>query len=137
MAAGKHLGASRQEVYEVFINLPIGFGPLSKHTNDWFNTRQPSGDTSVDIFGPPHAVEAIEATFLLREDIGVAQVVARMVQIGLVEDWRDGLAWWEKAMEELLPSNKKIQEKLGDVYLTLYLLKSTGFVMFSVDTVRQ
>ena len=132
-------GVARQQVHMELQNLNLGFMPLNKHQDDWYSTMLPNVNIVVDIFGPGHGVKAIETTFRLNlETLSVIDPVMEVMFLtALGEDWEDGLKWVVAGLERLGPDNKKLQQKVGSAYLTLYFLESTESVMFSVDMERQ
>ncbi len=126
----------RGEVYARLKGLNIGLLPLSRHAADWFSTTLPNGDINIDIFGTASRTEAIETTFRLKSGTGAGQVARAVLQVTLGNDWQAGEAWVNRALGTLSVDRKKIQTKMGGMYLTLYLIPRTQSVMFSVDAER-
>ena len=134
-----HFGISRDQVYRKFQDLNIGLIPLDRHTNDWYSTRLRDGSIDIDILGPSSGVQAIESAFRLSPEVlaKMDPVVNTMLQIAMGDNWQDGVEWITEALERLSASHKKVQDKMGRIYLTLYLIPSIQSVMFSVDMERQ
>lgn len=126
---------SRQQLYEALQYLDIGLMPLVRHTDEMFNTRRSSGDIAIDIFGPANHVEAVEADFRLTARDDGAMVMGALLLLMLPEsEWDAGWDWLDQDLPSLSASQRKVQQQVGDMYLTLYFMPSRAAIIFSVDT---
>ncbi len=128
---------SHQAIYNEPNALNIGLLPLNRHTDNFYSTRQPNGAISIDTFGPAHQLDAVELTYRVKDAIAedVVRSLIALMESMVPDQVQEALKWVSKEIEGLGPENKKIQTRVGTMYLTLYHLPPNSVVV-SIDRER-
>ena len=129
---------SLAKAHNAFKALDIGFLALNQHTDEWCSITRSNGDITVDLYGPPSNMQAIETDFRLTARHDAATVMGTALELMLpASDEQAGWDWLEDTIDSLSGSRAKVQEKIGRMYLTIWVIPERASMMFSVDTVRQ
>ena len=133
--------ATRQEVYEALDSINLGLLPLDRQgMDDWWSTRLPNADITIDIFGPPDRVEAVEVWFrhgapasrnipLLVESLVATIIPGQQVQSTL---------WFRNSLNSMEPTvEQKQQTYIEGMYLTLQFAPKLNQYFFSIDIEKQ
>ena len=82
--------ASRQEVYRALDSLNIGLLPLDRQgMDDWWSTRLPNVDITIDIFGPEKRVEAVEMWYRQHVPESTVESIVEALVLSQPNCWQD------------------------------------------------
>ena len=129
---------SLAKVHNAFKALDVGFLGLNRHTDEWYSITRSNGDITVDMYGPPHNIQAIETDFRFSASYDAAMVMGTALELMLPADQEQrGWDWLENTTVSLSGDKVKVQEKIGRMYLTVWVIPERASMLFSVDTVQQ
>ena len=108
-------------------------GPLNRHADDLYSVVAPN--ILVDIYGYAYMVQAVEVSFPTgAEAEDVVRIVDVLISMVLPARRSEGWDWFEASLASMARTGTdKIQRRMGDVYLTLYLYQDGNRALFSVD----
>ena len=133
--------ASRQEVYEALDSLNLGLLPLDRQgMDDWWSTRLPNADITIDIFGPPDRVEAVEVWFRhgAPASRNIPLLVEALVATIIPEQEAQSMSWFRDSLESIEQTGEqKQQTSEGAMYLTLQWVENLNQYFFSIDEERR
>ena len=132
--------ASRQEVYEALDSLNLGLLPLDRHgMDDWWSTRLPNVDITIDIFGPEKRVEAVEMWYRQHvPESTVESIVEALVATIVPEQEAQSMSWFRDSLESIEQTREqKQQTSAGAMYLTFQWVPNLNQYFFSIDEERR
>ena len=132
--------ASRQEVYAALDNLSIGLLPLDRQgRDDWWSTRLPNADITIDIFGPEDRVEAVELWYRRSVPTSTAASVVEALAATIIPGQQvQSTSWFRNSLNSMEPTvEQKQQTYVEGLYLTLQYVPKLNQYFFSIDSEKQ
>ena len=132
--------ASREEVYQALESLNLGLLPLDRQgRDDWWSTRLPNADITIDIFGPEDRVEAVELWYRRSVPTSTAASVVEALAATIIPgEQARSMQWFSDSLEAIEQTgDQKQQTSVGPMYLTLYWAPRINQYFFSIDVEKQ
>ncbi len=132
--------ASRDEVYRALESLNLGLLPLDRQgRDDWWSTRLPNADITIDIFGPEDRVEAVELWYRRSVPTSTAASVVEALAATIIPgEQARSMQWFSDSLESIEQTGEQKQQTfVGAMYLTLQWGPKLNQYFFSIDSEKR
>ena len=132
--------ASREEVYRALESLNLGLLPLDRQgRDDWWSTRLPNADITIDIFGPEDRVGAVELWYRRSVPTSTAASVVEALAATIIPgEQARSMQWFSDSLESIEQTGEqKQQTSVGAMYLTLQWVPKLNQYFFSIDSEKR